>query len=59
MIFRLACMVIVAVRVLEGCGENRQMHSRIDVRWHPKTLEKEHLERWLHLLPTDSGIFIN
>ena len=43
--------------LLSACGNEHDIRTRIDGDWHRQTLEKDHLEHWLKVLPTANGFF--
>ncbi len=53
----IAGLLLAALLLLAGCGEEHQIRSRIDGDWHRQTLERDHFEHWLKALPTTSGFF--
>ena len=57
MSFRLLLSLILAAVLLTACGNDHDIRTRIDGDWHRQTLEKDHLERWLKVLPTTNGFF--
>lgn len=50
----LACCVLI---LLAACSSDHDIRTRIDADWHRQTLEKDHIERWLKVLPTANGFF--
>lgn len=49
--------LLIAAVLLAACGNDHDIRTRINGDWHRQTLEKDHLERWLKVLPTANGFF--
>lgn len=57
MSLRFLFSLLLAAVLLTACGNEHDIRTRIDGDWHRQTLEKDHLERWLKVLPTANGFF--
>lgn len=57
MSLRILFSLLLAAVLLAACGNDHDIRTRIDGDWHRQTLEKDHLEHWLKVLPTANGFF--
>jgi len=57
MSLRILSSLLLAAVLLAACGNDHDIRTRIDGDWHRQTLEKDHLEHWLKVLPTANGFF--